>query len=74
MICTTKVRQNVWRGNFYEKTENKRRKYSPGFKYILYGVSESGSYAVVAANHAGESEAFALMISRDALKAAITER
>lgn len=36
-------------------------------------LAESGSYTVVAVNHAGETEAFALIISRDAPKATIAE-
>ncbi len=38
-----------------------------------YVITESGSYTVVAVNHAGESETFALIVSRDAPKATITE-
>lgn len=38
-----------------------------------YVITESGSYTVVAVNHAGVSETFALIVSRDAPKATITE-
>ena len=38
-----------------------------------YAITESGSYTVVAVNHAGVSETFALIVSRDAPKATITE-
>lgn len=38
-----------------------------------YVITESGSYTVVAVNHAGVSETFALIVSRDAPKVAITE-
>ncbi|MBO5481286.1 MAG: hypothetical protein J6A63_08880 [Clostridia bacterium] len=38
-----------------------------------YVITESGSYTVVAVNHAGLSETFALIISRDAPKVEITE-
>ena len=36
-------------------------------------ITVSGSYTVVAVNHAGESETFALIVSRDAPKATIAE-
>ena len=38
-----------------------------------YVITESGSYTVVAVNHAGVSETFALIVSRDAPKATIAE-
>ena len=38
-----------------------------------YAITESGSYTVVAVNHAGESQVFALIISRDAPKVTIAE-
>ncbi len=38
-----------------------------------YVITESGGYMVVSVNHAGKSETFALIVSRDAPKATITE-
>ena len=38
-----------------------------------YVITESGSYTVVAVNHAGVSETFALIVSRDAPKATIAK-